>query len=133
MEIVTSRSSTKQPAKLVGPTVTLLNLNETVTTERDDQGNDHTVYTYTQYRLEAGEYELIAVGTLPSGAVWDENLRAIEREARYNEADKYLMKYTSYAPDNAKASAWTSYKLAVHDTVSQKKYPGTVTYPSRPE
>ncbi len=132
MEIVTSRSATKQPANIVGPTVTLINTNEQVTTEKDEHGK-HTVYTYTQYRLDAGEYELISVGTLPTGAVWDEQLRSIERGYLYSEADKYLMKYTSYAPDANKAAAWTAYKSAVHDTVNQRSYPQTVEYPSRPE
>ena len=133
MEITISRSGTKQPGMVVGPTVTLMNTNETVTTEKDEQGNKYTVYSYTQYRFASGEYELVSIGSLPAGAEWDDQLRSIEREALYTEAEKHISKYRDDVEDPNLLAAWIQFKADVRASVNQKTYPQTVEYPARPE
>ncbi len=133
MEITVSRSTVKQPEKIVGPTVTIINTDETITQEKDEQGNKYTLYSYTQYRFDLGEVELIQIGSLPSGAEWDEVLRSIEREYLYALAEKYTAKYRDDVADPDKLALWIAFKAAVRATVSQKTYPAKVTYPTRPE
>ena len=133
MEIVNSRSSMKQPKTITGPTVTLYNTNETITEEKDEQGNKHTVYSYDQYRFDLGEVELIQIGSLPSGAEWDEVLRSIEREHLYAEAEKYIAKYRDDVADPDKLASWIAFKAAVRATVNQPNYPAVVEYPAKPE
>lgn len=133
MEIVTSSSTVKQPKKVVGPTVTLINTNETITTEKDEQGKKYTLYSYTQYRFDAGEYELVSIGSLPSGAEWDDELRGIERSGLYDYADMMIQKYSTDAADETMRQKWIQFKAEVRATQKQKTYPQTVSYPEMPE
>jgi hypothetical protein len=132
MDIVETTSATPQPPKVVGPTVTLLNTNERVTNQMNEDETVTTVYQYTQYRFEKGEYELAQVGILPDGAHWDDVLRSIERGALYDEADKYISKYTTDVPDADARQAWVDYKHAVRQTQTAQGYPAVVIYPPRP-
>ena len=133
MEIVTANSTTRQHDKVIGPTMTIINSNERVSQETDEEGREYTLYTYDQYRLGAGEYELVSIGSLPEGAVWDEQLRSIEREALYEGAEKYISKYRDDAADPDKLTSWIAYKAAVRATVNQQSYPSVVEYPAKPE
>ena len=133
MEITTTFSTVRQPPMIVGPTVTLINTNERITNQQGEGGTIETVYQYTQYRFERGEYELVQVGILPNGAHWDDVLRGIERGALYDEADKMVSKYSTDVPDEAKRGAWVAYKHDVRATQSAEGYPAIVQYPTRPE
>ncbi|MBE6524501.1 MAG: hypothetical protein E7Z65_06490 [Thermoplasmata archaeon] len=133
MEITVSRSTVRQPEKIIGPTVTIINTDETVTQEKDEQGTEYTLYSYTQYRFDVGEVELIQIGSLPSGVEWDEQLRSIEREHLYAEAEKYTAKYRDDVADPDKLALWIAYKASVRSTPSQPGYPAVVEYPARPE
>jgi hypothetical protein len=127
------RSTHRQPPKIAGPTVTLLNTDERVVTEKDEQNHNTTSYLYTQYRFDTGEIELVMVGILPDGAEWDETLRSIERSALYDEADIKISKYSTDAADSRMRDRWIAYKAAVRATPSQRTYPASVEYPETPE
>lgn len=133
MEIIQTNSYVKQPSKIIGPTVTLVYTNEQTSTEKDEQGEKYTLYSYTLYRFVAGEYELVQVGSLPADTVWDDTLRGIEREAMYDHADQMISKYSTDAADEKKRQKWIDYKAEVRATQKQKTYPQTVTYPEMPE
>lgn len=133
MEIITTFSTTRQPPMMVGPTVTLVNTDERVTNQMNEDGTATTIYQYTQYRFARGEYELVQVGSLPSGAEWDDVLRGIERATLYDDADKMISKYTTDVPDTAKRDAWVAYKHAVRETQRAQGYPQEVEYPAKVE
>lgn len=133
MEIVKTRSIVKQPHKIVGPTVTIVNTNEVQGTEQDEEGVLTPYFEYDSYRFKAGEYELVQVGFLPAGAEWDDVLRSIERKELYDYADGMIAKYTTDVPDSEKRDAWVTYKHEVRTTQEAEGYPRTVSYPARPE
>ena len=132
MDTITTFSATRQPPMIVGPTVTLVYTDERISNTEED-GIISTVYQYTQYRFDRGEYELVQVGSLPSGAEWDDVLRGIERATLYDEADRMINKYSTDVPDDAKRNAWIAYKHAVRETQGAEGYPLTAEYPDRPE
>lgn len=133
MEIIQTNSYVKQPSKIIGPTVTLVYTNEQTSTEKDEQGEKYTLYSYTLYRFVAGEYELVQVGSLPADAVWDDVLRGIERSGMYDHADVMISKYSTDAADETMKQKWIDFKAAVRATQKQKTYPQTVKYPAMPE
>lgn len=90
-------------------------------------------YDFTTYLFDNQEYDLLSVGILPPGATWDDKLREIERSFLYDEADKYISKYTTDVQDEDMKSRWIVYKSAIRNTPTQESYPQAVVYPARPE
>lgn len=100
----------------------------------ESDGIIQIIYICDQYWFPIGEYELVQIGRLPPGTdEWTDELRSIEREALYDQADKMCMKYMTYAKDDVKLSQWTAYKSYVHATIQQGTYPSEVVYPNTPE
>lgn len=92
-----------------------------------------TSYDFTTYLFDNQEYDLLSVGILPPNASWDDKLREIERSFLYDEADKYISKYTTDVQDEEMRNKWIAYKSAIRNTPTQSDYPAEVTYPTRPE
>ena len=98
------------------------------------EGEAVTEYVYKEIMMSINEYHNLQAGTLPiSVPEWDDQLRAIERGALYDEADKMISKYSTDVPDSDKRTAWVQYKHLVRATQEAQGYPQTVTYPERPE
>lgn len=100
--------------------------------EQDEQGQITKGWTYDEWFMSEYEYQAIQQGNMPYGGVWDDALRSIERGALYDEADRYISKYTTDVPDESKRMAWVSYKASVRSTPSQENYPLIVEYSTRP-
>ena len=136
MEIVKSRSSNPQPSKVIGPTIILINRGQELETVQDPDGQSRQEYTYTQYRITPGEYELIRAGILPQGASWDAELRRIERSALLDNADTLIAKAEDLVAtgqgDASLVQRIREYKMAVRTTVDQPNFPESVEYPEVP-
>lgn len=87
MDEVTATSDTRPIELVTGQTVTLYRTNVVKTTERDEKNVEQTVYTYTEYRFEPGEYEAICHGVLPQGAEWNEDLHERFRNSQHRKTD----------------------------------------------
>lgn len=143
MECMKASSSVQQPHKIVGTKDVLLYCNEEIYDETDEQGETYTVYRYDFYRFTNAEYQNLKAGILPEGAVWDVELRRIERSGLLDEADIRINEANDYmatAETDEEAQAWETYrnnlrayKMAVRDTVNRKKFPkGPFSYPDLP-
>ena len=109
-----------------------LRYNITQETIREEDGTERTGYVWDEWVLTTNEFSMIRQGILPYNAAWDEVLRGVERGYLYDNADKFCMKYSTYAKDDTKLAQWTQYKADVHNTVSQAGYPKEVVYPTKP-
>lgn len=143
MDEVTASSEVRPVELVTGPTMTLYRRDVASSTEKDDKDVVKTVYTYREIRFPTGEYELVRAGMLPPGIEeWTADLRRIQRSAILDEADRLI----NEANDNISCStvqktvdsweayrtAMRTYKMQVRDTVNQKGFPQTVTYPDIP-
>lgn len=136
MEIIEARSMTAPPKIITGPTMVLVNRNPRMETVEDERGESRTECVYTQYRLEFGEYDLIRAGILPDGAVWDAELRRIERSAKLDAADVDIAKAEDYIASgedwSERLKALRAYKMAVRATKTQPGFPAEADYPDYP-
>lgn len=138
MQIVTARSTCVIPAMMTGPTVTLVNRDIHIETIKDEQGQEHDEWVATQYRMDAGEYDMVRAGILPDGATWDAELRRIERSALLDSADTSIAEAQDYIQAGeqgweAYLTAMRQYKMDVRATTKQVGFPVSVTYPTAPE
>lgn len=136
MEIIEARSMTAPPKIITGPTMVLVNRNPRMETVEDERGESRTECVYTQYRLEFGEYDLIRAGILPDGAVWDAELRRIERSAKLDAADVDIAKAEDHIASgedwSERLKALRAYKMAVRATKTQPDFPAEADYPDYP-
>lgn len=136
MEIIEARSMTAPPKIITGPTMVLVNRNPRMETVEDERGESRTECVCTQYRLEFGEYDLIRAGILPDGAVWDAELRRIERSAKLDAADVDIAKAEDYIASgedwSERLKALRAYKMAVRATKTQSGFPAEADYPDYP-
>lgn len=143
MDRMTAHSDTRPVELVTGPTVTLLRRDVTSSTETDDKGVETTLYTYTELRFPAGEYEAVRAGMLPPGVEeWTADLRRIQRGALLEEADRYIAEANDHitcSDDEAVVGAWDAYrtamrqyKMRIRDTINQETFPLEVSYPDIP-
>lgn len=123
----------------MGPTRTLYRYGAEKTSSKDENDDTVTVWNYMEIAFDAGEYELVRQGMLPSGASWTDELRRIERGALLSEADKYIQEGEDHVLTQ-KDSEWTDYvkamreyKQAIRATVDDEGFPAAVEYPEMPE
>lgn len=128
MQIISDNHSTTRPVKI------LKGLNGSMynTDISEYETEEGTAYSFTTYLFDNQEYDMLSVGILPPGAEWDDKLREIERSFLYDEADKFIAKYTTDVQSDEMRDKWIAYKAAVRSTPTQSGYPSQVTYPSRP-
>lgn len=135
-----STSATMPVELLRGPTLTLYRFDIQTETFSDGEsdGEEVTLYTYTEYAFGEGEYELVRAGLLPSGAVWTDELRRIERGALLDEADKRIQEGEDYSMTQ-RGTEWTDYvrsvreyKVKVRETIYEEGFPAKATYPVLP-
>ena len=74
--------------------------------ERDEQGNVSTGYTWTEIRMDIGEYDTICNGKLPAGAAWNADLHRIFRQAQH---DRTLSLYDLARRKAKTDSRWNEY------------------------
>ena len=136
MQIVRSRSNEAQPSRIIGPTMILINRDQELENVQGPEGQSRQEYVYTQYRISPGEYELVRAGLLPQGALWDAELRRIERSALLDNADTLIAKAEDLVAtgqgDASLVQRIREYKMAVRATIDQSSFPETVEYPEVP-
>lgn len=143
MELARDCICAVKPNEIVrGPTCILVTTAPEETTIQGEGEEEIKVWKFDQYRFTQDEYEnLKNESILPVGAVWDANLRGIERSGLHEKADTLIAKANDYIEcgSTKESEKWYAYrtalrswKIAVRETKNQPGYPQKVEYPEMP-